>query len=186
MFTITTSQVWENVKSNMRVYDVWTLHARLPMLASKLVTNHSHFSSAPTPRLHWESGYYCIRAYLSFIQHKSPDIVCTPEVIFLIDLTLALHYWNLVDIISYSFVKFMTFLVSTERTCHICDIIVLKMHLCWLYINDSKLVYLRFIEMNWQQTYRGQVLRFKWMRGTLVCDHDSLSPPHCGLVSSFT
>ena len=36
------------------------------------------------------------------------------------------HYWNPVDLMSYSFVNFVSFLVSTERKCHICDIIVLN------------------------------------------------------------
>jgi hypothetical protein len=30
---------------------------------------------------------FCIQAYLSFIQHKSPKIICKSEVIFLVDLT---------------------------------------------------------------------------------------------------
>ena len=36
------------------------------------------------------------------------------------------HYWNPVDLMPYSFVNFVTFLVSTEGRCHICDIIVLN------------------------------------------------------------
>ena len=36
------------------------------------------------------------------------------------------HYWNPVDLMSYSFVNSLTFLVSTEWKCHICDIIVLN------------------------------------------------------------
>ena len=30
------------------------------------------------------------------------------------------HYWNPVDLMLYSFVNFVTFLLSTERKCHIC------------------------------------------------------------------
>ena len=37
-----------------------------------------------------------------------------------------IHYWSPVDFMSYSFVNFVTFLISTERKCHICDIIVLN------------------------------------------------------------
>ena len=37
-----------------------------------------------------------------------------------------IHYWNPLDVMSYLFVNFVTFLVSTERNCHICDIIVLN------------------------------------------------------------
>ena len=36
------------------------------------------------------------------------------------------YYWNPVDLMSSSCVNFATFLVSTERKCHICDIIVLN------------------------------------------------------------
>ena len=36
------------------------------------------------------------------------------------------HYWNPVDAVWYSVLNFVTFLVSTERKCHVCDIIVLK------------------------------------------------------------
>ena len=35
-----------------------------------------------------------------------------------------IHYRNPVDLMSYSLVNFVTFLVSSERKCHICDIIV--------------------------------------------------------------
>ena len=37
-----------------------------------------------------------------------------------------MHYWIPVNLMSYSLVKVVTFLVSTERKCHICDIIVLN------------------------------------------------------------
>ena len=36
------------------------------------------------------------------------------------------HYWNPVNWMSYSFVNFVTFLLSTARKCRICDIIVLN------------------------------------------------------------
>ena len=35
-------------------------------------------------------------------------------------------YWNPVEKMSYSFVNFVIFLVSTERKCYICDSIVLN------------------------------------------------------------
>ena len=41
-------------------------------------------------------------------------------------MTTDYHYWNLVDLMLYSFVYFVTFLISNERKCQICDIIVLN------------------------------------------------------------
>jgi len=46
------------------------------------------------------------------------------------------HYWNPMDLISYLFVNFVKFLVSPERKCHVCDIIVLNK----LTLTRSKLI----------------------------------------------
>ena len=34
------------------------------------------------------------------------------------------HYWNLVHLMSYLFVNFVTYLVSTKGKCYTCDIII--------------------------------------------------------------
>ena len=44
----------------------------------------------------------------------------------LLVLRAAGHYWSPVDLMSYFFVNFATFLISTERKCHIHDLIVFK------------------------------------------------------------
>jgi hypothetical protein len=36
------------------------------------------------------------------------------------------HYWNLVHLMTYSFVNFVTYLVSSKGKCYTCDIIVLN------------------------------------------------------------
>lgn len=37
-----------------------------------------------------------------------------------------IDYWNPMDLMPYSLVNFVTFVVSTERKCYICDSIVLN------------------------------------------------------------
>ena len=47
-----------------------------------------------------ERGSYCIRAYYhSFIQHKSPEIVCSLEITFLVDLKLGLALKTLISVL---------------------------------------------------------------------------------------
>ena len=37
----------------------------------------------PIELLMWDGGNYCIRAYLSFIQHRNPNLKCVMKVIVL-------------------------------------------------------------------------------------------------------
>ena len=62
------------------------------------------------------------------------------------------------DLMSYSFVNFVTFLVSTERKCHICDIIVLNK----LTLTQSKCIsvsleeFTEYASNHWRKTERSQ------------------------------
>ena len=71
------------------------------MLPNEINTSHPYF---------W--NFSSISSRISWTCYRQSPIYAT-------------HYWNPVDLMSYSFVNFVAFLVSTERICHICDIIVL-------------------------------------------------------------